>query len=160
MLRNDFPGGSAVTNPPASAEDAGDAGSSLGLGRFPGGGNGNPLQYSCLENPKDSGAWRATVHGVAKSQTRLNTHTCTTKKRIFHFQFTINLQQHPLFFFWKALGAQYLLDQRGFWKVGLFPGAYLASGFISQCLGLSFIIPAWSYLLIISGNSLVSYSLL
>ena len=39
--------------------------------RFPGGGHGNPLQYSCLENPKDSGAWRATVHGVTKSQTQL-----------------------------------------------------------------------------------------
>ena len=42
-----------------------------GLGRSPGEGNGNPLQYSCLENPMDRGAWRATVHGVAKSGTRL-----------------------------------------------------------------------------------------
>ena len=42
-----------------------------GLGRSPGGGHGNPLQYSCLENPMDRGAWWATVHGVAKSQTRL-----------------------------------------------------------------------------------------
>ena len=45
---------------------------SLGLGRFPGEGNGNPLQYSCLGNPIDRGAWRAIVHGVTKSQTRLN----------------------------------------------------------------------------------------
>ena len=47
-----------------------------GLGRFPGGGHGNPLQYSCLENPMDRGGWRSTVHGVAKSQTlkRRNTH--------------------------------------------------------------------------------------
>ena len=46
-----------------------------GLGRSPGGGNGNPLQYSCLENPMDGGAWRATVHGVAKSRTRLSDFT-------------------------------------------------------------------------------------
>ena len=50
---------------------AGDAGSIPGLGRFPGGGDGNPLQHSCLENPMDRGAWRATAHGVPKSQTRL-----------------------------------------------------------------------------------------
>ena len=50
----------------------GDLGSIPGSGRFPGEGNGNPLQYSCLENPMDRGAWWATVHGVAKSQTRLN----------------------------------------------------------------------------------------
>ena len=43
----------------------------LGLGRFSGEGNGNPLQYSCLENPMDRGAWQAAVHGVTKSQTRL-----------------------------------------------------------------------------------------
>ena len=50
---------------------AGDPGSISGLGRSPGGGNGNPLQYSCLENPMDRGACRATVHGVTKSWTRL-----------------------------------------------------------------------------------------
>ena len=51
---------------------------SLGLGRSPGGGNGNPLQYSCLENPMDRGAWRATVHGVGKESdvTEVNI-TCT-----------------------------------------------------------------------------------
>ena len=48
---------------------AGDKGSIPGLGRSPGGGYGNPLQYSCLENPVDKGAWPATIHGVAKSQT-------------------------------------------------------------------------------------------
>ena len=47
---------------------------SLGLGSSPGGGNDNPLQYSCLENPMDSGAWQAVVHGITKSQTRLSTH--------------------------------------------------------------------------------------
>ena len=55
-----------VKNVPANA---GDAGLIPGSGRSPGGGNGNPLQYSCLENPMDRGAWGATVHGVAKSQT-------------------------------------------------------------------------------------------
>ena len=58
-------------NPSAKAEDVRDTGSITGLGRSPGGGHGNPLQYSCLENPMDRGAWRATVHGVTKSQTQL-----------------------------------------------------------------------------------------
>ena len=53
----------------ASAYNAGDPGSIPGSGRSPGEGNGNPLQYSCLEYPMDGGAWQATVHGVAKSQT-------------------------------------------------------------------------------------------
>jgi len=51
-----------------SACHAGDLGSIPGSGRSPGGGHGNPLQFSCLENPMDRGAWQATVHGVAKSQ--------------------------------------------------------------------------------------------
>ena len=55
-----------VMNLPADAGDIRDTGSILGLGRSSGGGHGNPLQYSCLENPKDKGAWQATVHGVAK----------------------------------------------------------------------------------------------
>ena len=59
-----FPGGS-------DGKESGDLGSILGLGRSPGGGHGNPLQYSCLEKSMDRGAWSATVHGVAKSQTRL-----------------------------------------------------------------------------------------
>ena len=58
-----------VKNPPANAGDTGDVGSIPGLGRSPRGGNDNPLQYSCLENPMDRGAWRAPVHGVAKSWT-------------------------------------------------------------------------------------------
>ena len=61
-----FPGGSAIKNPPAYAGATGDTGSVPGLGRSPGGGNGNPLQYSCLGNPMDRGAWQATVHGVAE----------------------------------------------------------------------------------------------
>ena len=63
-----FPGGSVVKDPPANAGDIRDAGSIPGSGRSPGGRNGNPLQYSCLKNPKDGGAWWATVHGVTKSQ--------------------------------------------------------------------------------------------
>ena len=55
----------------ASAYNVGDLDSIPELGRSPGEGNGNPLQYSCLENPMDRGAWRATVHGVAKNQARL-----------------------------------------------------------------------------------------
>ena len=60
-----FPRGAVVENPPANA---GDTGLIPGLGRSPGEGNGNPLQYSCLENSMDRGAWWAIVHGVTKSQ--------------------------------------------------------------------------------------------
>ena len=63
-----FPGGSVVKNPPAIAGDARDMGLIHGLGRSPGEGNGNPLQYSCLENPKDRGIWSDTVHAAEKSQ--------------------------------------------------------------------------------------------
>ena len=58
-----FPGGSVLKNPPANA---GDMGSIFGSGRSPGEGNGNPLQYSCLGNPMDRGAWWTTVPGVTK----------------------------------------------------------------------------------------------
>ena len=60
-----------VKNPPANAGDIRDAGSTPGMGRYPGGGHGNPLQYSSLENTMDREAWWTTVHRVAKSQTRL-----------------------------------------------------------------------------------------
>ena len=66
-----------VKNPPADAGDISDTGLIPGLGRSSGGGHGNPLQYSCLENPMDRGAWRATVHRMVKSWTqlkRLSTH--------------------------------------------------------------------------------------
>ena len=68
-----------VKNRPASAGDRSDTGSVPGLGRLPGGGNGNPLQYSCLGNPMDREAWWAAVHRVAKSRTRIEvtSHTCT-----------------------------------------------------------------------------------
>ena len=64
-----FPGGSDCKE---SACKAGDPGSVRGLGRAPGEGNGNPLQYACLENPMDRGAWQATVYRVAKSRTPLS----------------------------------------------------------------------------------------
>ena len=63
--------GLVVKNPPADAGDARNAGSIPGSGRFPGGGHGSPLQHSCLENPMDRGARRATVYGVAQSWTQL-----------------------------------------------------------------------------------------
>ena len=61
-----FPGGSVVKNPPANV---GDMSLIPGVGRSPGKGNSNPLQYSCLENPMDRGAWWATVQGVTESDT-------------------------------------------------------------------------------------------
>ena len=87
-----FPGNSVVKNLPANA---GDTGSIPGMGRSPGEGNGNPLQYSCLGNPMDRGAWRAAVHGVCKeldTTEGLNTTTTTSKphaekekSRIWHW---------------------------------------------------------------------------
>ena len=69
-----------VKNPPANARDIRDTGSIPGSGRSPGGGHGNTLQYSCLDNPMDKGAWQVTVHRITKNQTRLkqlsmHTHT-------------------------------------------------------------------------------------
>ena len=68
-----LPGGSVVKNPPANA---GNTGSIPGSGRFPGEGHGNPLQYSCVGNPMDAGAWWATVHGVTRV-----THDLVTKEQ-------------------------------------------------------------------------------
>ena len=84
-LAKSLPGGSVSKE---SACNAGDTGLVPGLGRSPGGGHGNPLQYFCLENPMDRGAWRATVHRVTKSQTRpkpLSMHTCA---KYYTFTFT------------------------------------------------------------------------
>ena len=63
-----------VKNLPVNARDVG---LTPELGRSPGEGNGNPLQYSCLGNPMDKGAWRTTVHGVTKNQTPLSNCACT-----------------------------------------------------------------------------------
>ena len=78
-----FPGGSVVKNPPANA---GDTGSISELGRSPGEGNGNPLQYSCLENSMDRAAWWATVPGIGYDWVA-NTHTAVT-----HFQTSIHIR--------------------------------------------------------------------
>ena len=75
-----------VKNPPANAGGIRDTGLIPGLGRFPGRENGNPLQYPCLENPKDRGDWWATVHRVLKSLTQLSqpsTHTCYIHRLVF-----------------------------------------------------------------------------
>ena len=78
-----------VKNPPANAGDIRDVGSIPRLGRSPGEGNSNPVQYSCLGNPMDRGAWWTTAHGVAKSWTglkrlstcvRAHTHTCMSER--------------------------------------------------------------------------------
>ena len=74
VLTQDFSGG---LDGKASACNVGDPSLIPGLGRFSGEGNGTPLQYSCLKNPMDGGVWQATVHGVAKSWTRLSDFTFT-----------------------------------------------------------------------------------
>ena len=79
LLRSLFDG-SVVKNPPVNAGDARDAGSISGSGKSPKKGNGNPLQYSCLKNSMERGAWWATVHAISKSQTWLNMHACIQKK--------------------------------------------------------------------------------
>ena len=79
-----LPGSSAVKNPLAMQKDIGDAGLISGLRRSPEGGNGNPLQYSCMGNPMDKGALWATVHGGAKmSDMTQHTHTYTTHNYIY-----------------------------------------------------------------------------
>ena len=69
MILSQQTGSAVVKNLPASTGDAKDVGLIPGSGRSPGGEHGNPLQYSCLENPMDRGDWWATIHRVAKSQT-------------------------------------------------------------------------------------------
>ena len=78
-MGGDFPSGSVVKKLPANAGDTRDMDLTPGLGRSPGGGHGNPLQYSSLENFTDRGAWGATVHTVTESQIQLSTHACTHK---------------------------------------------------------------------------------
>ena len=75
VINMDFPG---VSDGKEYACNVGDQGSIPGSGRSAGEENGNPFQYSCLENPIDKGAWQATVHGVAKSGARLSDYTTTT----------------------------------------------------------------------------------
>ena len=77
-----------VKNPPARAGDIRDMGSTPGSGRSPGGGHGNPLQYSRLENLMDRGAWWAMIHGVVKSQTRLK--GLSVHAQVYTFVKTLN----------------------------------------------------------------------
>ena len=113
-----------VRSLPANAENVRDASLIPGLGRSPGVGNGNPLQYSCLENPTDRGAWKATVHRIAKGRTRLKwlgiehtiifhcmnrphfVHPCIYWYGLFHFLAIVNfatmnihIQTKVLFFY-------------------------------------------------------------
>ena len=74
--------GPVVKDPPANVGDERDVGSIPGSGRSPGVGNGNSLQYSCLENSMDREAWKAAVREVTKSYTRLSTHTHTSKTEV------------------------------------------------------------------------------
>ena len=93
-----LPGGSDGKE---STCNVGDLGSIPGLGRSPGGGQGNPLPYSCLENLMDRGAWQATVNGVAKSQTWLNTSTIQNQINYNVNRIIQNLRElrsHPLCF--------------------------------------------------------------
>ena len=91
MVSLGLPGGSVVKNPPAHAGDTGDTGSIPGSGRSPGEGNGNPLQYFCLEIPMDGEAWWATVRGGRKepdTTERLSTftRTCIHKAELSGFR--------------------------------------------------------------------------
>ena len=105
-----------VKNLPVSAEEARDMGSIPGMGRSLGGRNGNPLQYSCLENSMDRGAWLVTVHGVAKSQTRLSMHIHThIHTEMFYsvdFEETISF---PVFLFFSSQASG--LVSRLYWNV-------------------------------------------
>ena len=92
-----------VKNPPANAGDARDACSIPGLGRSPGVGNGNLLQYSYLENSTDRGTWLATVHGVAKSQTQLSTHTEQRKSYFLQFPITHKIKYRSHFYVCKNM---------------------------------------------------------
>ena len=103
MWYGGFPDGSVVKNPPANAGDTRIAGSNGGWGRSPGGGHGNPLQYSCLKNPMDRRGWRAAVHRVAKSWTRLSAHVLLVNwtlyyyKSSFFFQDSSFCPEHPFY---------------------------------------------------------------
>ena len=97
-------------NLPASAGDLRGVGSIPGLGRSPGGGHGNPLQYSCLENHMDRGAWWAIIHRVAKSRRRLKQHNTYTHTMVLYISKTyslpcVDLLDFSFFFFFFCLGA-------------------------------------------------------
>ena len=82
-----------VKNPPANSRDTRGRSSTPGSGRSPGVENGNPLQYSCLEYFMDRGAWWATIHGVAKSQTRLSIHTHSQRRAHLSVNFNKDMEK-------------------------------------------------------------------
>ena len=93
-----------VKNPPTSAGNLRDTGSVSGSGRCPGGGHGDPLQYSCLENPMDRGVWQVMVHGVMESDTTEYAHTCVYAFNQFDLlhQFGVILTYHFTSFIFSA----------------------------------------------------------
>ena len=99
LLRLGFPGSSAVKKLPVNTGDAGDVGSIPGSERFPGEGNGYPLQYSCLENPKHRGVWWATVHWVAKSCTQLSNYHLYFSSVMFFTILELSERNHTFEFF-------------------------------------------------------------
>ena len=98
-----FPGGASGKEPTCRYRRHRDVGLITGLGRFPGGGHGNPLQYSCLENPKDRGPQGATVHGVTKSQMQPHIHP-----------FSCPSVSHPSFFLKKKIISTFFLSSYHF----------------------------------------------
>ena len=97
-LSSGFPGGTSGKEPPCHAGGIRDVALIPGSGRSPGGGHHNPLQYSCLENPMDRGAWWATVHGIAKSWTWLSIHTRRTKGEIMNWiKVTFKTYEHCMY---------------------------------------------------------------
>ena len=96
-----FPGGSAIKNPPASA---GDVGSFPGLGRFPGEGNGNPLQYSYLGNPMDRGIWQALwSHGVTRIRHDLATKQQQQQNVVYPTERSLHTQKECMFVFFNLI---------------------------------------------------------
>ena len=118
-----FPAALVVKNPSANA---GDLGYIPGLGRSPGEGNGNPLQYSCLENPMDGEAWCATVHGVAKSRTRLKQLSRSSSSSSSSDGFPVELFQILKD---DAVKVLYSICQQ-IWKTQQWPQDWKRSGFI------------------------------
>ena len=106
-----FPGGSAVKNLPANAGDARDTGSIPKSGRSPGGGNGKPLQYSCLENPMDRGAWWTTVYSVTKNWTQQQPCPRARTGRKGTFLSLPQASVQALLYPWKGLSSPSLLDR-------------------------------------------------
>ena len=98
-----------VKNPPVSSGEGRDTGSIPGLGRSPGGGHSNPLQYSCLENPTDRGAWQAAVHRVANHWTRLkqpSMHACRSGKCFWDCEVVYTNVRIARCFKWRGLQMQ------------------------------------------------------